>query len=70
MQQIPAEVVLVHRASTLFWVVVLGAILIAGQWRPRAHNFRNTLLQQWKASLVIALLYAFGRTFLFARQFP
>jgi hypothetical protein len=60
MQQIPTEVVVVHQASTLVWVLVLGIILIAGRWWLRAHEFRDTMLWQWKASLVITLLYMLG----------
>jgi membrane protease YdiL (CAAX protease family) len=57
MPQVPAEVITIVRVSTLFWAFIVGAILIAGQWWQRAHDFRNKMLQQWKPSLVIALLY-------------
>jgi len=63
MDQIPAESVLVSRAVALFWVLVVCAILAAGSCRPGAREFREKMLQQWKPSLIIALLHLLGAGF-------
>jgi membrane protease YdiL (CAAX protease family) len=57
MQQASAESIMITRISNLFWVIAVSTILVAGHWWQRAHKFRDKLLQQWKPSLVIALLY-------------
>lgn len=48
------------RAFSLFWMLTVIAILIAGKWWQPAHDFRDRMLRQWKPSLVIALLHAVG----------
>jgi membrane protease YdiL (CAAX protease family) len=63
MDQIPAESVMVSRALVLFWVWVLGAILVAGRWHPGARQFREKMLGQWKPALVISLLHWLGAGF-------
>jgi hypothetical protein len=57
MQQVSLEAVTITRVSILFWVIAVSAILIAGHWWQRAHEFRDKMLQQWEPALVIALLY-------------
>lgn len=60
MQQVPVEAITITRASTLFWVFAICAILIAGQRWRRARSFRDRMLRQWKPSLAAALLYVLG----------
>ena len=60
MQPISSEILLVNRASAIFWMVVVGAILITGQWWGPACPLREKMSQQWKPSLAIALLYLFS----------
>lgn len=60
MENIPPESVIASRAFALFWVLVLTAVLIAGRWRPGARQFRESVLEQWKPALVIALLHLLG----------
>lgn len=60
MQQVPVEAITMTRASTLFWVFAISAILIAGQRWQRARSFRDRMLRQWKPSLAMALLYVLG----------
>jgi membrane protease YdiL (CAAX protease family) len=57
MQQISAEITTIIQVSILFWVVLVSAILVVGYWWKRGREFRDKMLQQWKPSLVIALLY-------------
>jgi membrane protease YdiL (CAAX protease family) len=57
MQQISTASITITRVSILFWIIAVSAILIAGLRWQLAHEFRDNMLQQWKPSLVIALLY-------------
>lgn len=57
MQQISSDMVRMIRVSILFWALLVIAILICGSWSQRAHVFREEMLEQWKLSLVIGLLY-------------
>jgi len=47
----------VFRISILFWVSLVSAVLVLGSWWHHASKFRDMMVQQWKPSLVIALLY-------------
>ena len=58
MPQVPPEVVTATRISSLVWVLILGTLLITGQWWQPARNFRSKMLRLWKPSLGITLLYA------------
>ena len=57
MQQVSADIITISRVSTLFWVLVVSAILIVGSWSYRGREFRDKMSRQWKPSLVIALVY-------------
>jgi membrane protease YdiL (CAAX protease family) len=57
MQQISADMVTIIRVSILFWALLASAVLIVGSWWHRGRAFRDNMLQQWKPSLAIALLY-------------
>ena len=57
MQQFPTNIITITRASILFWALLLTAILIIRTCWRSGRNFKDKVLQQWKPSLVIALLY-------------
>lgn len=57
MQQISADMITITRVSTLFWALLMSTILIVGSLWYRGREFRDKMLQQWKPSLVIALVY-------------
>ena len=60
MENVPPESVIASRVFALFWVLVLTAVLVVGRWRPGARQFRESVLEQWKPALVIALLHLLG----------
>ena len=60
MQQTFPEVRLANLAFMLFWMLVVAAILLAGQRWPRLRGFRDGMAAQGKPALAIALLYLVG----------
>ena len=57
MQNPPREVVIIFFASLIFWVLVVGFILIWGRRWERLQGFRSRMLKQWRPALGITVFY-------------
>jgi len=60
MNPTPPEVVTANILFMVFWLVMVLAILIAGQYRPAIRSFRERMISKWKPALVIAGLFILG----------
>jgi membrane protease YdiL (CAAX protease family) len=60
MEQSPIEVVIANLAFSVFWILIVAAVLVIGQWKQRARGFRDRMIAQWKPSLAIAVLFLVG----------
>jgi membrane protease YdiL (CAAX protease family) len=54
------EIKTANLTMILFWVGATGVLLALGQIWPRLRGFRACMLAQWKAALVISLLFLAG----------
>ena len=70
MQQISDESITIIRVSILFWALLVSTILIVDYWWNRGREFSDRMLQQWKPSLVIALLYMLSQLIAGTHIFP
>lgn len=50
----------IRTTVSILWVLAVVVILILGERRPDARDFRDRMLRQWKPALVIALLHVLG----------
>ena len=61
MKQTPIDVVMITQvASLFFWILVVVGILVAGQWKQGARDFRDRMVVQWKPALTLAVLFLVG----------
>ena len=60
MSQTPPEVVMVSLLFLAFWLALVLAILVAGQYRPAIRSFRERMVSKWKPALVIVGLFILG----------
>ncbi|HET9913845.1 MAG TPA: hypothetical protein VFQ13_18265, partial [Anaerolineales bacterium] len=51
---------LIRTTFNILWILTVIVILIAGQRWEYVREFRDKMLRQWKAALVITLLHALG----------
>lgn len=57
MQRPPAEVITTHLVWMIFWILVVGFILLVGRRKESLRGFRERMMAQWRPSLAMTVVY-------------
>ena len=60
MRQTPPDIAIATVSFLVFWILLVAAVLVGGQWQPGMRRFIGRMLAQWKPSLAIAAMYLVG----------